>query len=127
MNLRTEIKKLDRVFSKYIRLRDRIDGGDFAYCCTCGRPKPLKEMDAGHFINRRHYGTRFDERNVHSQCRKCNRFEEGKLYEYGLFLKEKYGDDIIDRLNVAKKVNKLDIFKVQAMLMCYKAKVKDMI
>ena len=127
MNLRTEIKKLDRVFSKYIRLRDRIDGGDFAYCCTCGRPKPLKEMDAGHFINRRHYGTRFDESNVHAQCRYCNRFNEGKLYEYGLFLKEKYGDDIIDRLNVAKKANKLDMFKVIVMLRHYKAQVKEML
>ena len=127
MNLRTEIKKLDRVFSQFIRLRDRIDGGEFAYCCTCGRLKALKEMDAGHFINRRHYGTRFDERNVHAQCRYCNRLNEGEQAKYAEFLKEKYGPEIITLLNMHKKNTKLDAFKVAAMLQHYKGKVKEMI
>ena len=126
MNLRTEIKKLDRVFSKYIRLRDRVDG-DFCKCCTCGRVKHWKEMDAGHFINRRYYGVRFDERNVHAQCRYCNRFNEGEQAKYAEFLKKKCGPDIADILNASKKIYKLDIFKVKAMLMCYKCEVKEML
>ena len=126
MTLRTEIKKLDRVFSQFIRLRDRVDG-DLCKCCTCGRVKHWKEMDAGHFINRRHYGVRFNEHNVHAQCRFCNRFNEGEQAKYAEFLKEKYRPDIADILNVNKKINKLNIFKVQAMLMCYKAEVKEML
>ena len=126
MNLRTEIKKLDRVFSKYIRLRDRVDG-DFCKCCTCGRVKHWKEMDAGHFINRRYYGVRFDERNVHAQCRYCNRFNEGEQAKYAEFLKKKYGPDIADILNASKKIYKLNIHDVNLMLICYKAEVKEML
>jgi len=82
--------KADRYFSQYIRLRDS-DHNSMAICITCGVQKHISEMDAGHFIDRSHKATRYDERNVNAQCRTCNRFQSGRQYEHGLAIDLKYG------------------------------------
>ena len=55
-------------------------------------------MDAGHFIDRRYLPTKFDERNVHPQCKKCNQMEDGNIKAYEYYLIGKYGPDILDEL-----------------------------
>ncbi len=88
-------------FSRYIRLRDAVittGGIDYAKCFTCGAVHPIKEMDAGHWIPRNRLGTFMDERNVHAQCRGCNRFGGGKPVEYQEHLLKLYGDDILNDL-----------------------------
>ena len=52
--------KLDREFSRYIRLRDALPDGTFK-CISCGQVKDLSQADCGHYVNRRHMATRFDE------------------------------------------------------------------
>lgn len=61
---------LDRWFSLYIRLRDS-DANGFGRCISCGKLVHYKEADCGHFINRQHMNTRYDERNCNLQCRSC--------------------------------------------------------
>ncbi|RKY08530.1 MAG: recombinase, partial [Planctomycetota bacterium] len=56
------------LFSQYIRLRDTQDDG-YCYCCCCGLPRHWKRMDAGHFISRGHLYLRYNEKNVHAQCK----------------------------------------------------------
>lgn len=90
------IKKLDKVFSLYIRKRDSDDGA--FYCCSCRQWKPDDQADAGHYINRSHMATRWREDNVHSQCRKCNRFEEGNAAGYTIFMLQRYGYPRIELL-----------------------------
>jgi len=68
-------KKAWNEFSKMIRARDEVDG--FFKCPTCGQIKPINQADAGHCISSVKKAVKFDEMNVHAQCRKCNRFEEG--------------------------------------------------
>lgn len=89
--------KADKYFSEYIRRRD-ADANGFCKCCTCGKRAYWKEMDAGHFISRRHEGTRFDERNANAQCPYCNRFDQGKQFQHGEFLKSKYSQEVVDEL-----------------------------
>lgn len=72
------VKKLDRVFSEYIRLRDATPNG-YIRCISCGQLKPFSAFDAGHFHSRRHMSTRFDEDNVQSECKGCNRFKSDHL------------------------------------------------
>lgn len=60
------IKKLDRIFSKYIRLRDTKTG--FGLCITCESLISFTNCDAGHFVTRDRIATRYDERNVNAQC-----------------------------------------------------------
>lgn len=89
MALKDEIKKLDAIFSKYIRLKNTNNG--FGICATCGQVKKYEQLDCGHFISREHLNTRWNEQNVHIQCQQCNRFKSGKQYEFSLFIDKKYG------------------------------------
>lgn len=90
------VKKLDAVFSKYIRQRDSKNG--VFKCCSCGQIKVISQADAGHFINRKWMPTRWDESNVHAQCMACNRFDEGNHAGYALFMANKYGVKHIEYL-----------------------------
>jgi hypothetical protein len=90
-SLKTLRRKADKIFSQYIRQRD------FGVCCTCGKLFNWKEGDAGHYINRIHLGTRFDEHNCHFQCVACNRYRK-PMAAYAAFMYNKYGADIINEL-----------------------------
>ena len=59
---------------------------------------------AGHFLSRRFESTRFDEKNVHGQCQKCNRFEYGNQYEHGKRIDEIYGKGTADDLLLKSKM-----------------------
>lgn len=117
------IKKLDTIFSKYIRLRDSHDG--VFVCCSCGQLKPFEQADAGHFINRRWMALRWDERNVHAQCRSCNRFDEGNAVGYTRFMIKTYGEDTVDLLERMKTSYKWSDGELDILIKDYKQKVKD--
>ena len=76
--------KADKYFSLYIRKRDKDKP-----CITCGRR--TTDADCGHFISRRYEATRYDEKNAHGQCIKCNRFEYGNQYAHGQAIDKRYG------------------------------------
>lgn len=86
----------DRWFSKFIRLRDKDKP-----CITCGS---YGQKDCGHFISRRFEATRYDERNSHGQCLKCNRFEYGNQYEHGKAIDRLYGEGTADHLHMKSKM-----------------------
>lgn len=93
-------KELDKYFSRYIRLRDSVDGKN--QCVTCKRVYEIKSMDCGHYVSRTYLNTRFDEQNCHPQCKSCNVFKNGNMDEYALYLIGKYGDNILEELNDRK-------------------------
>lgn len=123
MNAKTR-NKLDAIFSKYIRLRDADEYG-MVKCITCDNRKPVKEMQCGHFISRRHYATRWDEQNTAGQCPACNLFAQGRQYEFSLALIEKYDKDTPQKLlNKSKDVFKLSEKDAQTLIHEYKKKVE---
>ena len=83
------IKKLDKLFSKYIRLRDK-------YCVLCGSPD---NPNCGHLFSRRHYSTRWDEENCFQQCYPCNFKHNHQPYRYHKWYIEKFGKDKMDELH----------------------------
>jgi len=90
MSLRKYIKNTaDKVFSQYIRAKG-ADRHGYCKCITCGKREHWKDMDAGHYVTRARWGTRFDEDNVFPQCRRCNRFEEGRKPEFTRYLRDRY-------------------------------------
>ena len=91
------VARLDKEFSRYIRLRDCMPGGYFR-CISCGQIKPYEQADCGHFHSRRHMATRFDEDNAHAECRACNRFSADHLIRYEANLKAKIGQQRFDKL-----------------------------
>lgn len=85
------------IFSLYIRFRD-ADKDGIGRCFTCGTPKHYKDLDCGHGIGRQHKNTKYNEKNNHSQCGACNRFNEGKKDVYSKEVDKRYGEGTWDKL-----------------------------
>ena len=99
------IKKLTKVFNRYVRLRDCLattGTRKFGVCISCGGIFPFEKLDAGHWINSTHSIYRFSEENVFIQCRHCNRFSHGNLIPYTLKLIERFGKDKIEEMEKNK-------------------------
>lgn len=84
-------KKAWTQFSRYIRLRDSVNG--WGNCCTCGTKIYWKDGQAGHFVPGRTNAVLFQEEGVHLQCRSCNLFKGGSIHEYFDFMIKKYGEE----------------------------------
>jgi hypothetical protein len=95
------VKRLDTVFSLYIRLKDSDENG-FCKCISCQKIQHYKDVDAGHFISRRHMSTRYDVDNVFPQCRYCNRYVAGNQWLYSQAL-EKIKKNLPEKLYLKSK------------------------
>lgn len=116
--------RLDTVFAMFIRLRDAMPNGMFR-CISCGRLLPFDQSDCGHYINRQHMATRFNEKNCNAQCRKCNRFDEGNIQGYRRGLIAKYGEPTVLMLEAMKnRINKISDFEYRTMIDYYRKEVK---
>ena len=112
------IKKLDTVFSIYIRRRYAVN--EIAECYTCGKKDHYKKLQAGHFASRRHYSTRWNEYNVQVQCYGCNIANQGMQFQFGKNLCSQYGDNFADKLMIeSKKIRKFDDVELQDMIEHY--------
>ena len=90
--------KLWKIVSEYIRRRDADENG-YVDCCTCGKTYHWTKIQAGHFIAAAQgNATRWDERNIHSQCMRCNLNLGGNGAEYYPFMVNKYGEDFVNEL-----------------------------
>ena len=119
------IKKVDKVFSQYIRLRDSINGQ--CQCITCYKIFPIEEVDAGHFMPRSRKATRYNEENVNAQCHSCNRFQNGLQYKYGIELDEKYGNGTaIELMEKSHKIKKFTVVELKELYEYYKEKVGEL-
>lgn len=99
-------KKLWKVFSEYIRKRDRDLVTGLSVCFTCGLQRDYKQLQAGHGIPRAAGGLilYFHEMNVHTQCYRCNINLGGNGVVYNERLRDLYGDGIIKALQDAKNI-----------------------
>ncbi len=99
------IKKLDLHFSRFIRMKDADPCGTVR-CVTCSKVLHWKEAHCAHFVSRRHMAARWDERNCHACCPRCNVFESGALDEYSRFIIDTYGRETFDELLSLKRTTK---------------------
>jgi hypothetical protein len=98
-------KELDKWFSLYIRLRDATNEG-MVQCFTCSKISNYKQgMQCGHFQSRRHHATRWNEQNCQVQCVKCNMFEQGEQFRFGLNIDIKYGAGTSQELQFLSKTS----------------------
>lgn len=125
-SIKTLKRKLDDIFSIFIRLRDSDNKG-YCKCISCSKMAYYKEMDCGHFVNRSHMNTRYDEQNCNAQCRSCNRFDEGNNIGYAKGLVKKYGSQIIDILYIKKNTaNQLKSSEYQILIDYYSKEVSKL-
>lgn len=119
-------KKLWKVFSEYIRLRDSNERG-YCKCFTCGGIRYWRNMDAGHGIPRGHMATKFNEMNNHAQCKICNGPRAGDRTNYRKEMEKRYGPEMWTELEIeARTVCKWSQFDIDLLELAYKEKVKKL-
>lgn len=118
------VKKLDKVFALYIRLRDVMPSG-YGKCISCGKIKPYGELDCGHFYSRINMATRFDEDNCSAECRGCNRVSADHLIFYQENLIKKIGVARFSTLQSrAHSIKKWEDYELEEMIKKYTKEVK---
>lgn len=121
-------RKLDVIFSKFIRLRDSAAFNHTHFkCISCGQIKPFEQMDAGHFMGRIHKATRWDEDNVHGECRACNRMSADHIVYYQRNLVQKIGQGRVDLLLAkARQSKKWSAWELEQLIKHYQQEVDKM-
>lgn len=106
-------KKLDKLFSEYIRKRDSDYKGN-CKCISCGKEAPAfgGSIHAGHLFSRRYLATRFDEKNVNAQCAYCNTFLNGNQIKAARGVDNKWGEGTVEelesRIHIQVKLSRAD-------------------
>ena len=108
------IRTLDKEFAVFIKKRDTSNG--WGSCCTCGKRKRISELQCGHYISRRYFSVRWDERNAAAQCAGCNLYRSGASDEFAIFLTRRYGANILEVLYNLKHMPAPDKFEMEEML-----------
>lgn len=127
-NLSSLVKKLDKEFSLFIRLRDSKAFGFKAFkCISCGQIKPFEKADCGHYYSRVKMSTRFDEDNAHAECSFCNRYRADHLDGYRENLIKKIGQPRFDVLRYrSNQTKKWSAFELEQLIKYYKEQNKKL-
>lgn len=84
--MKTKSDKVDKLFSKLIRLRD--DG----LCQRCGQHESEVKLDCSHFFSRRHQATRHDPDNACAHCFTCHQYLGGNPIIFSTWIRSYLGE-----------------------------------
>lgn len=113
-------------FSRFIRLSHSVNG-EYVVCYTCGKIHGIKEVDAGHFITRSKDSVLFSENNCRPQCKKCNRFQQGRSYDFEIKLIDEIGREKVEQLKeLAKMPVHYTVEDYEQIASLYKFKVNNL-
>lgn len=116
---------LDRVFAQFIKARDRVD--NHFICISCATPKSIDQFNAGHYFSRGELSIRWSEKNVNGQCIYCNKWKKGNIQGYEKGLIKKYGQGIIQELEIKKaQSKKYARFELQVLIEYYKKEIANL-
>lgn len=122
------IKRLDKIFSEYIRLK-YADKNGIVKCYTCDKKAYWKGegMQNGHFISRSSRILRWREENCRPQCYRCNVMRYGESYIFGVKLNQEFGYNIADELLIeSKKIIKQSDQDLLDLINLYQEKVETL-
>lgn len=123
-----KLKKLaDKYYSLATRYRFAEKRGDtwYAQCITCQVEKPIKQLQCGHFMSRRHNILRYRDENTAAQCYGCNVMSQGRQYEFGIAIDELYGVGTAKSLyQESKQLHKLTVEELQQIISNSKETIK---
>lgn len=120
-------KKLDEVFSQYIRLK-HSDSHGYCKCISCGKIHFWKEIQNGHYMSRRYLSTRYSEDNCRPQCVACNIFNQGNAQMYRRALVKEIGEDKVNLIEVTARTvtSRLSAFDYEQLFKHYKKLVDEL-
>lgn len=116
------VKKLDTVFSLWVR-QSNADKNNMCTCVTCNKTFFWKEIQAGHFMSRKHYSIRWDERNVKPQCVACNVYRAGEQYKYSLYLGNNLSKKLLEE---SRELRKFTNIELEEMIKDYSDRLKKL-
>lgn len=99
----TARKKLDALFSRYIRF-SAVEKDGLVSCYTCPKRDVPGKMQNGHFIPRQYLALRYDEVNNHPQCYACNMLYNGQPGAYAVRLEREYGEGTVAMLEGKRRL-----------------------
>ena len=120
------IKKLDTIFSVYIRLYDTDTNGN-CKCFTCNQPMFWRKIQCGHFQSRRFLSTRFHELNCKPQCYACNIGLSGNQYIFGVNLDKRYGQGTADEMvRISRNLTKYNAEELKILIDEFNLQVENL-
>lgn len=113
------VRKADEAFSRFIRKRDWKRG--CVSCTTTFSAWNDQNLNCGHFQVRKHYATRWNEKNASAQCVNCNMGESGRQYVHGNELDLRWGEGTAEAMiQLAHSTVKLSIDDLKFIAQKYK-------
>ncbi len=113
-------KETQKVFNRYIRLRDASQP-----CISCGTMTGQRQ--AGHY---RPSGPnpelRYEELNCHVQCGQCNTYLSGNLTKYRAKLVDKIGAELVEWLEGPHEAKHYRVEDLKEIQRHYKAEIKHL-
>lgn len=105
-------ERAEKSYSVYIRTRDTKpfpNGERYGNCGTCSCLLSFKTMQAGHWLSRKHWGTKFHEINAVGQCWPDNdkMRGNGRPEEMERTIVLRFGAEWPDKLRILQKANPL--------------------
>jgi len=100
------VKKLDSIFSQYIRLVS-ADKNGICTCVTCGERMHRKQIQNGHYLSRWNYKYRRAEENCYAQCYVCNVLKSWNYKEYTIKMIRTHW-----QLKVEQMINDKELVKI---------------
>ena len=116
------IKELDGVFSRFIRLRDCNERW-IVVCPLCWTRIPREKAQNMHFVSRWVMKHRYDEKNCHAGCMRCNVILNGNYIAYTRRMQKTYWIGYVDRLIADKWPYKIPTPMLVDMIHYYQWKV----
>jgi hypothetical protein len=121
---RDYIKEAQLVVNAYVRERDKNEA-----CISCGCSLESVSVgggfDAGHYRSRgacQHL--RFDERNIHGQCKRCNRWLNGNVANFRIGLVDRFGDNFVEAIEADNQTRKHSIEELKDIIAVYREKTR---
>ena len=119
-------KKLDRIFSVYVRLSGTKETGSCT-CFTCSKVLHWREIQCGHFQSRRFYSTRFHVLNCKPQCYGCNIGLSGNQYIFGVNLDKLHGEGTAESMvRTSREVKKFTSEEMMDLIAQYENLVSEL-
>ena len=115
-------KKLDQVFSRFIRQKYADNFGDVR-CYTCPKKAPVAEMQNGHFVPRQYLTLRWDERNCRPQCYACNMLYNGQPSAFAARLESEEPGIVGELERIRKAIRQWTIQELEEKIAYYKEKI----
>lgn len=100
------VRKLDSIFSRYIRLIN-ADKDGMVVCTTSGERIHRKNIQNGHYISRWNYKYRRDEKNCHPQSYVDNVLKNWNYKVYTMVMIRKYGELLVEEMINDKELIKI--------------------